>query len=426
MLRKVKVKHILLGAVIFFLFPLGVIAQSLTTEWEMLNKSGVYENYEIREKHRAVLKSKSFEAVDAPKRVFTQSETDVNVRFEVRKTATAFYIMFLNQFEDRFPVWSSGSYIIKKDLISGDFIQAKIFLFNDENSFIRVYPEQDRSRLDLHIFGNKIYNGIRIPLPFEKLILLPLSKVVQLTENKIPWDSLLTDISYNEWKDVEALSLKVQSLTPSLGDNEDGAFDEKGDYVFIETLLPQYDNNGLNCSGFVKWTVDLLYNDITGSNMPIKPLKKKHYDIRGNSWSNRAEDARDPYFGLDWTRNIAKYYRETLYPYQDLDILDCDINNTSYFSYKDNIGYEISNIKAVLYLEAVKNPGRIYLGSANKLFGEEFKLRQHVHVVALFPYFNSEGQFEIDVIERQTKTSIDSLTRRYKGDFLHLVHIELN
>lgn len=419
-------KQILLGALILFFIPTGLISQSLTKEWDMLSKSGVYENYEIRQKHRAVINSKSFEAVNAPKRVFTQSESDINVRFEVRKTASAFYLMFLNQFEDRFPVWSSGSYIIKKDLLTGEFIQAKIFLFNNEESFIRIYPEQDRSRLDLHIFGQNIYTGIRIPLSFNRLILLPISKIISLTKNKIRWEELFTDLSFKEWKDVKDFSLKIQEITPVLGDADDGALNEKGEYVYIETLLPQLDESGLNCSGFSKWTVDLLYKRLTGANMPITPLKKKHYDLRGNSWSERAEESRDPFFGLDWTRNIAYLYRQTLYPEQKLNVRSCDISSVPYFTYHDNVGYELNELQAVLYLSAIKNPGRIYLGSANRPFGEVNKLRQHVHVVVLFPYFNESGEFKIDVIERQTVTGIDSLIDRYKGEFMHLVQVELN
>ena len=418
-------KHKLLCYTIYFLLPLNIFSQSLTSQWDMLSKSGVYENYEIRQKHRAVIGSKSFEAVDAPKRVFSQSESDVNVRFETRKTADAYYLMFINQFEDRFPVWSSGTYIIKKDLITGDFLQAKIFLYNNENSFIRIYPDQDRTRLDIHLFGHIIYSGIRISMSFEKLILLPLSKILSLTENKIPWEDLFTDISYSEWNKVKEFSNYVQNSVPNLSDNDDGAINQFGEYVYIETLLPQLEEAGLNCSGFTKWTVDLLYKDITGTNMEIEPLKTKHYDLRGNSWSNRAEELRDPYFGLDWTRNIAYTYRSILYPEQEIDVLSCDIDSVPYFSYKENVGYDLDDIEGVLFLAAIKNPGRIYLGSANQPFGSVNVLRQHTHVVVIFPYFNENGEFKIDVVERQTVTGVESLKSRYKGEFLHLVHIEL-
>lgn len=415
----------LLCYILFLFISLGLYSQSLTREWEMLSHSGVYENYEIRQKHRAVLMSKSFEAVDSPKRIFSQTESDINVRFEVRKTANSYYLMFINQFEDRFPVWSSGTYIVKKDILTGDFIQAKIFLYNSEDSFIRIYPEQNRTRMDLYLFGNQVYKGVRIPLQFEKIIILPLSKIISLTKHKIPWDDLFTDTSYKEWRVVEQFSNEVQDKVSDLGDSDDGAINKEGKYVYIETLLPQVNEAGLNCSGFTKWTVDLLYNKLTGENMPIKPLKKKHYNLRGNSWSDRAEDLRDPYFGLDWTRNIAFYYRSKLYPRQEIDVQSCDIDSVPYFSYKSNVGYEINEIEAVLFLAAVKNPGRIYLGSVNRIFGDKNRLRQHVHVVVLFPYFDRNGQFKIDVVERQTVTGVESLKSRYSGDFMHLVHIEL-
>lgn len=394
--------------------------------WEMLTKSGVYENYEIRQKHKAVLLSKSFEAVDAPKRIFTQAESDINVRFEVRKTADAYYLMFINQFQDRFPVWSSGTYIVKKDLKSGDFVQAKIFLYNNEESFIRIYPEQNRARLDLHLFGNKIYSGIRVPYSLDKLILLPLSRIIELTENKIPWSDLFSDTSFSEWDEVKNFANRIKSLVPDLGDSEDGAMDESGNFVYIETLNPQVEEAGFNCSGFSKWVVDLMYEELTGEYMPISPLKKKHYDLRGNSWSERAEEDRDPYFGLDWTRNIAWYYRSELYPRAALEYTAMDVNSVPFFDYKESVGYDIGEVEAVLFLEALRNPGRIYLGSVNRPFGETNILRQHVHVVVLFPYFDDDNRFVIDVIERQTITGMESLKTRFKGEFLHLVNIELH
>lgn len=394
--------------------------------WEMLTKSGVYENYEIRQKHKAVLLSKSFEAVDAPRRVFSQIESEINVRFEVRKTADAYYLMFINQFQDRFPVWSSGTYIVKKSLETGDFVQAKIFLYNDEESFIRIYPEQNRSRLDLHLFGNKVYSGVRVSYSLERLILMPLSKIIELTEKKIPWEHLFTDTTYSEWDEVEQFSKDVQEMVPSLGDSDDGAMDENGNFVYIETLQSQVNEAGFNCSGFSKWVVDLMYENLTGEYMPISPLKKKHYDLRGNSWSERAEEDRDPFFGLDWTRNIAWYYRSELYPKTPLEYTAMDINDVPFFHYKDSLGYEIDEVEAVLFLEAIKNPGRIYLGSVSRPFGSENILRQHVHVVVLFPYFDKDNKFTIDVIERQVITSIESLKKRYKGENLHLVNIELN
>jgi len=411
---------------IFLILGIPAFGQVDNLLWEKLHNAGVYENYEVRINHQATIMAKSFEAVNAPKRVYLQKESNSKVRFEIQKTATDFYIMFINELENKYPVWSSGSYIFKKDLKTGDLIQVKIFLFNNEETFIRVYPDGNRSRLDVHLFGNIIYSGIRVPLEFERLSILPLYKIVELTQNKIGWDNLLTDISFKEYSDVEIFSKELYNKMPLLGDNDDGAYNEKGEMVFIETLEPQLGVQGLNCSGFVKWTVDNLYYDLMGEFMAIEPLKVKHYDLRGNSWSNKAEDLRDPYFGLDWTRNISFVYRKELYPYSQVTFTSQDINSVPYFKYKENVGYPVEEIMGVLFLDAIKNPGRIYLGSVNTLFGSENKLRQHIHVVAFLPYFDANGIFRVDVIERQAKTSIESLLSRYKGEFIHLVNVELH
>lgn len=407
------------------IFPLS--AQSSYTEsWQRLADAGVGENYEIREKHRSLIMARSFEAVDSPKRIYVQDETSRRVRFEVRKTSRSYYLLFLNEYEDRFPLWSSGSWVIKKDLNTGETLQAKIFLFNDETSYIRLFPDQGRSRMDLYLYDMPVYQKIRIPVAFEKLLFYPLSRVVDLTENKVQWDSILTNVSWSEWEHMAALSQSFINKLHTLGDEEDGAMDEEGNFVYIETGELQKGPGGFNCSGFVKWIVDDLYKKETGHLMDIEVLKTKHYDLRGTSWSARAEEARDPYFGLDWTRNIAHLYKQTLYPEMSLDPESLDLRDIDFFEYIEDVGYSVSSLKTVLFLAAVKNPGKFYLGSVNKLFGKAPVMRQHTHVVALFPYFDKKGIFKVDVIERQALTGLESLKRIAGNDFIHLVKIDHN
>ena len=62
------------------------------------------------------------------------------------------------------------------------------------------------------------------------------------------------------------------------------------------------------------YTVKVEFNRIGGvkqfapvrlSGMEIGELKARNLDTRGNRWSAAFETERDPYFGLDWTRNMA-------------------------------------------------------------------------------------------------------------------------
>ena len=83
----------------------------------------------------------------------------------------------------------------------------------------------------------------------------------------------------------------------------------------------------------------------------------------------------------------------------------------------------MESLRSVLYSLARTEPGTFYLGSVNGLFGSDPVLRQHTHVLVLFPYFDGNGRFEAAVMERSIETSVASLERRYPDDFIHLVRV---
>ena len=87
------------------------------------------------------------------------------------------------------------------------------------------------------------------------------------------------------------------------------------------------------------------------------------------------------------------------------------------------MGYSVADLKTLLFTAAFRNPGNIYLGSINSEYGEEPRLRQHFHIVVLFPYFTANGDFKIGVMERNRESSIAALKKRYAADFVHLVRL---
>ncbi|MEA1911920.1 MAG: hypothetical protein U9N32_09655, partial [Spirochaetota bacterium] len=174
--------------------------------------------------------------------------------------------------------------------------------------------------------------------------------------------------------------------------------------------------------GFVKWIVDGIYKPLTGKNIDIAFLKEKHFELRGNKWSSKLENENDPYFGLDWTRNLAFEILKLYEPESTLPSVD--IKNLRYHSYKENIGYPVENLKTVLYELAVSSPYNFYLGSLNSKSTKPPYLRQHTHVVALFPYIDKKGDFRSIVYSLNEKLSIDYIKTNWKDNFIHLVQIE--
>lgn len=202
--------------------------------------------------------------------------------------------------------------------------------------------------------------------------------------------------------------------------------DADGRLVFIESLEGMDNRGGFNCSGFAKWVVDGLYEPLTGTYLPVEPLRRKHLDYRGTRWSRRLEDTRDPYFGLDWTRNLALHLHAAQIGHNpvDLDPESRDVRAVAVARYREDVGYPLADLPSVLYWLAAIDPGTIYLGSVNRPLGDEVVIRQHSHVVVFFPFFDQNGRFRSVVMERNVETDVASLQRRYEDGFVHLVRLE--
>jgi hypothetical protein len=150
------------------------------------------------------------------------------------------------------------------------------------------------------------------------------------------------------------------------------------------------------------------------------------------------EEWRDPFFGLDWIRNLAARVGTTLYspsfgtlkeievrhePFSQI-ILRGKRNSViyAYPGFLENAGYGIEGLHALLYTLAIDEPGKFYLAAVNNERGPLSspenprgtpRMREYFHVAALIPYFNERGAFQIVVFESAAETSFNALRSRY-------------
>jgi hypothetical protein len=198
--------------------------------------------------------------------------------------------------------------------------------------------------------------------------------------------------------------------------------DERGRVVLIQTGEPTLPGGGLNCSGFAKWVVDGFRLARTGTLLDIEALKVKHLELRGNRWSLRHEEQRDPYFGLDWSRNLAV----SAWQLEGLtagSAEEFDVRRGEFLRYREDVGYAPQELELLLFLEAAENPGQYYLGSVNRDWGGQPSLRQHYHLVVLFPYFTEQGEFKVVVFDRNRESSLGELQERFSDSYFHVVRL---
>jgi hypothetical protein len=210
---------------------------------------------------------------------------------------------------------------------------------------------------------------------------------------------------------------------------DDGAMDSSGRLVFIATGNPAPSGlGGFNCSGFAKWVIDGFYSPLTGSLTNIDTLRSRDSDLLGRAWSAKFEEEQDPYFGLDWSRGLARALAEARTGQMPgPEALDVTVSDR--FTHVKDVGYRVEDLPGLLYFLARSRPGTIYLGSVNARSkgapeGASMLLRQHHHVVVFLPFFDEDGGFHAVVMERNKETGVPSLIRRYKGEYINLVRAD--
>ena len=402
--------------------------------------SGMAENHEIRKRLWETL-------LMAPRETALAKTASIERNawgpwsVSVDRSNGSFYIIIAPGNAGTAPIYSQGSWIIKRSETDGSFRQAKIFLKSDPGTFARVYPAGTRSRIDVIAYGGVLYREVAVPLPFEEVLRSPFSRIRQLTADVIDWDLFSPDPAL--YRDMRSLAAAVRDHLAGLAYADDGAIDSDGRSVFISTLADQPAPSGLNCSGFVKWLVDGMLHPITGSYLSVISLRNRMTGWRGGSFTENFEERLDPFFGLDWSRALAKAAWSTFYPSltddsplsNDVDdapfalrVRDADPVNggSTYEAFTDNFddaGIDVRGLKASLFMLAEREPGRFYLAQFNARDREPPSLRRYFHIAALFPYFDDDGIFRVAVFESATETSLDRILADRDYEFVKLVRM---
>ncbi|OQX28923.1 MAG: hypothetical protein B0D92_06460 [Spirochaeta sp. LUC14_002_19_P3] len=408
-----------------------------------LRRSAFPDNAETRRLFKELIMAPVYPLDEAPFRLVRQRSNDQLVQFELRKGIEEWYLIFRSQrgeeLQEKYPLWGRGTWVIKKDMYTGEFVQAKVFIQDSEESFVRIYPYTgNRSKLDVHLFGSQIGDDVILPIAFEKIILSSFASIVAATNHSINWDLVFPNPDRIGYRFVENFVNQIKIYSSQIAEVEDGAIDSSGINVFIENGQPLPESavepglTGLNCSGYVKWIADGVFSAWSGTPgrkyLDIEQLKEPTSRANRNAWSEafsgtdtayREKNAliRDPRFGLDWTRNLA-WQTETARLGITLSDKEKSQLNTGVLHgipYRADLGYPLENIPAVLHQLAAVNPGTVYLAAVNSRYQPDFHpsrtlaLHQYWHVLVLAPWFAQDGSFHIAVLD--TGMADESLLR---------------
>jgi hypothetical protein len=358
-------------------------------------------------------------------------------RIEVR-TETAggeFMVILARERNNTFPGWAQGSWILTRRMDTGEVSRIRIFLRSDPYTYIQFRPlNEERIQMDAVVYDGYVIRSLPLPVSLDRIMELPVEAVLDLAGSKFP--RRYYDPMPERYRDLRSFIAKVRERLPELSFRDDGAIDDRGRYVFINTLEVQNGQPGLNCSGFAKWITDGIRRPFTGDRLAVSPLKEP-FGSRTSSYSEALEAQRDPFFGLDWTRNLAAAGIAVRSPsFGTLEEIEVQKNPFAsvimrtrqgssirpYPGFLPNAGFGAEGIHPLLYTLAIDEPGHIYLASISNEMGRP-RMRQHFHVAALVPYFNEYGNFQVAVFESAAETSFTAFKNRYPGHYINLVRI---
>lgn len=361
----------------------------------------------------------------------------VQVRSE-RGAGGSFSIILAREHGGKFSGWGQGSFIVTRSLADGSPLRVRIFLRSDPYTYIQFRPlSAAKSEMDAVVYDALLTQSLPVAVPFERLLETPLSELLALPGQKFPRRYFEPDP--DDYRDTRILLGKIRREIRPLKFSDDGAIDENGAYVHINDLSPQSGARGLNCSGFAKWLVDGLIRPVTGRRLAVAPLKAP-FGERGTTFTAPFERQRDPFFGLDWIRNLAAAAGEAFKSPAFASLDEIEVRTAPfqallrrsggasaayhYPGFLPTIGFGFEGVQPLLYTLAIDEPGKIFLAAVSREGGTP-PLRMFFHVAVLVPYFDEQKVFHVAVFESAEETSFARFRVRYPQHHINLCRVPI-
>jgi hypothetical protein len=297
-------------------------------------------------------------------------------------------------------------------------VRVKIFFQNNNNSYIEFNTFQP-NKFDVYLFGKPVKKGLPYYFSFDSLKFQSVTSILSLLDKEnIRKETKIADNDYEVKK-----RLIDRIIVPSVIHeyNDDGARDEFGNFVLISTGEPQSGKNGFNCSGFAKDVVDnyIRLFDADFKWLPISDLKKRRTEERKNSPFNYLENKYEPFFGLDWSENLADKINEYCgYKIIKAGILDND-ENAQYYNLN---GYSVRDLKEILFRDQNRDSSFFYILAFNKLRTISPPIPVFYHIAVAVPYFKDD-HFFIRTFESADETDFAKMVALHEDEKVAIIRV---
>jgi len=317
------------------------------------------------------------------------------------------------------------SYLFDKDK---NLLSVMVFYHHNDKSYIS-FKKENEGKFDIYLFGKIFKRNLNYYFSFDSLKYLPLNAVFKLLkDNNIENEVLINKNDYR-LKEEFIKNIILPGITSIYV--EDGAKNEFGEYVYIENEEPQKPKEqGLNCSGFLKEIADnyIRFLNPDFGYLKIADLKRKRLEERKDITFQYKELNGDPFFGIDWVKNTLDKINQ-LCNYKFLKATE--IKNDKYTFYDENRGYNIDDLKSILFRDQLRDSTSFYILVFNELRGRgrlKHKTRpivpEYYHIAVIVPYFFNH-HFYLRVFESNEETGFNKMIGNHSGEKVLIFKVPL-
>ena len=342
--------------------------------------------------------------------------------------------------QDVYPGDASGSWVLVRDKKSGKPIRVRYYFTKDSEVYVQFTPHNKFAYADLVIFGNYAAKGISTGVPFERFYSSSFEQVVKWTSRMIPWQ--YTKIYRDNYPATIRMINTIKEKMANIVFIEDAMYDENIEPVYISSGKPrkiekEYEGKvTVSGAGFLKWIADGIIEPLTGGRLKREPLIVQTVEYKDIGYQGILSESYALSFSLDWIRNLASAIVSVrsghTYLFNesgvDVDIepfaarfTEQGIKNTE--GYIHDSGYSVQALRALLYVLAATEPETFYFGAIRETHRKTPEVKVFNECVALFPYFDSEGHFQLVIFKDGTTIPYDEFFSRYCLDTISLVKV---
>lgn len=345
--------------------------------------------------------------------------------------------------QDIYPGDAAGSVVFIRDKKNGQILRIRYYFAKDADVYVQFTPYGKVGLADLIIYGNYAAKGVPTGVPFKKFYSYSIEDVFKITQDKLPWNYVLTDTSL--YHSVQQMIAVIQEKLPSIVYTPLAIYDENNNLVrldngkdFSNSENLDEDKLYLSSAGFLKWIADGLVEPLSGGRLKREPLIQETVENNPTGLQGVLSQKNSLSFSLDWIRNLSSAIISVnsgnTYTYKN-SFTDVKINPFStkltdkgienIVTFAEDSGYTSGVLKSILYVLAASEPGEFYFGAireSDRSVSPEIKVFNEN--VVFFPYFREDGKFECAVFMNGRQLELDNFLTYYANDFVYLTRVK--